>query len=521
MAKENKNNGISIDQMATFCRAKGIVYNNSEIYGGLKGFFDYGPLGCELKKNIKDAWWKFHVQDRDDVVGIDGSIITHPKVWVASGHVANFEDLMIECIKCGEKVRADIFIEERLGIAADGMTADEINDIIAGKKLVCGSCKGSFKKVEQFNLMFKTSVGPKVDNDSITYLRPETAQLMFVDFKQVVETSRLKLPFGIAQMGKAFRNEISPRNFLFRCREFEQMEIEYFIHPSDINNCPYLDEVFDYELIVYSADMQCKDDKSEKSEGKLMKIKDALKERIIKTQWHAYWLALEHKWFVSLGANPLNFRIRQHISTEKSHYALDTWDLEYNFPFGWKELQGMANRTDFDLKQHIKHSGKDLSLFDEEKKEKIVPYVVAEPSQGVDRAFLVFLYDSYDDDKDRGNIVLHFSPKLAPIKVGVFPLVNKLKNESREVFNSLRKEFSCQYDSSGSIGRRYARADEIGMPYCVTIDFNYIEKGIATIRDRESTKQISVGKDELLSVLKKLLNSEIEFEKAGTLINGK
>lgn len=505
---------LNIDEMATFCKSKGFIYTNSEIYGGMKGFFDYGPLGSEMKKNLKDAWWKFHVQDREDIVGIDGSIITHPKVWVASGHVANFEDLMLECSKCQEKYRADTFIEEKMSIAADGLKADKLNQIVKDNKLVCEKCKSPFKEIEQFNLMFKTQVGPKSDADSIAYLRPETAQVMFADFKLIVDNARLKLPFGIAQMGKAFRNEISPRNFLFRCREFEQMEIEYFIHPKDLNNCPYIDEVLDHEIMVYSADMQSKE---EKTEGKFMKIMDALANNIIKTRWHAYWLATEHKWFIDLGAKKENFRIRQHLNTEKSHYALDTWDLEYKFPWGWKELQGMANRTDFDLQQHIKHSGKDLSLYDDEAKEKVVPYVVAEPSQGVDRAFLVFMYDAYEYSKERGNIVMHFSNKLAPIKVGVYPLVNKLKDESRQVFNSIKKEFVCTYDTSGSIGRRYARGDEIGIRYGVTVDFEYIEKGTVTIRDRESTKQIIVKKEALKDTLKKLLCNEIKFEDAGVL----
>ena len=510
-----KKQEFGIEEMATYCRSKGFIYTNSEIYGGMKGFFDYGHLGSEMKKNLKDSWWKFHVQDREDIVGIDGSIITHPKVWVASGHVASFQDLMLECTKCEEKVRADVFIEDNLNIAADGMKADEVNKIIKDNNLVCEKCKGLFKEVEAFNLMFTTQVGPKADKESTAYLRPETAQLMFTNFKQVSENARLKLPFGIAQMGKAFRNEISPRNFLFRCREFEQMEIEYFIHPNNSNKCPFIDEVLDHKVTVYSAEMQ---EKNEKTEGKEMMIKYAIEKGIIKTQWHGYWLALEHGWFVSLGAKAEHFRIRQHISTEKSHYALDTWDLEYKFPFGWKELQGIANRTDYDLKQHIKHSGKDLAIFDEETKSKVIPHVVAEPSLGVDRAFLVFLFDAYEEDKERGNIVLHLSTKLAPIKLGVFPLVNKLSEETKKVFKSLQKEFVCFYDKSGSVGRRYARADEIGIPYCVTVDFEYIEKGTVTIRDRETTKQIAVEKDQLTEILKKLMNSEIEFEKAGKLI---
>ena len=494
--------------MAVFCKKKGFVFLNSEIYGGMSGFFDYGPLGADLKKNLKDNWWKVHVQDRDDVVGIDGSIITHPKVWEASGHVANFEDLVLECSHCKEKVRADAYIEEKTGISADGMKADEVNEFVDKENLVCPKCKSGFKMVEQFNLMFKTNVGPVESEEHVAYLRPETAQLIFVDFKQVVETSRLKLPFGIAQIGKAFRNEISPRNFLFRCREFEQMELEYFIHPKATNKCPYIDEVLDYSMLIYSADMQEKG-----KEGTVMTMKQALDKKIIKTKWHAYWLAVEHKWFIGLGGKAENFRIRQHVATEKSHYALDTWDLEYKFPFGWKELQGMANRTDFDLQQHIKHSKKDLSLYDEESKEKVVPHVVAEPSQGVDRAFLVFMFDAYHDDKKRGNIVLKLHPTLAPVKVGVFPLVNKLNDEARKVYDLLKKEFVCQFDTSGSIGRRYARADEIGIPYCLTFDFDSLEDKSITIRNRDDTKQVRVKIDKLKETLRKLLHAEIAFEK--------
>ncbi|MFT4303108.1 MAG: glycine--tRNA ligase [Candidatus Woesearchaeota archaeon] len=501
------------DDMATFCRSKGFIFTNSEIYGGLKGFFDYGPLGSEMKKNLKDAWWKFHVTDREDVVGIDGSILTHPKVWEASGHAANFADIMVEDSKTGEKHRADVLIEEALNIAADGLNSEQLWKLIEENKIL-SPAGNPLSMPEQFNLMFTTNVGPKTDKESMAYLRPETAQLMFTNFKQVVETSRLKLPFGIAQMGKAFRNEISPRNFLFRCREFEQMEIEYFIHPKDTNNCPYIDEVLEHELLIYSAEEQ---EAGNDNQGTVMKMKDALAKNIIKTQWHAYWLATEHKWFTSLGAKSDNFRIRQHVSTEKSHYALDTWDLEYKFPWGWKELQGMANRTDFDLQQHIKHSKKDLSLFDEEAKERIIPHVVAEPSQGVDRAFLVFMFDAYNNDKERGNIVLHFSNKLAPIKVGVFPLVNKNMESAREVFKSLQKEFPCIFDKSGSIGRRYARADEIGIPYCVTVDFDYNEKGTITIRDRDSTNQIIVKKEDIKTTLSKLINNEIDFKNAGEL----
>jgi glycyl-tRNA synthetase len=504
---------ITIDEMATFCKAKGFIYPNSEVYGGMAGFFDYGTLGSEMKNNLKQAWWKFHVQDREDIVGIDGSIITHPKVWVASGHVENFEDVLIECKKCKERFRADHIIEDALRIQADGLKAEDINKLVKQNKITCPKCKGELAEASTFNLMFQTNVGPKESDESTAYLRPETAQLMFVDFRQVVENARLKLPFGIAQVGRAFRNEISPRNFLFRCREFEQMEIEYFIHPEKYDDCPYLKEVENYALTIYSAEMQQK-----KQEAKKMKIKDALSKKIIKSPWHAFWLATEHKWFIELGGNPDKFRIRQHLPDEKAHYSKDCWDLEYKFPFGFKELQGIADRGDYDLQQHIKHSGKDLSLFDEEQKKKIVPHVVAEPSQGVDRAFLVFLFDAYNDDKKRGNKVLKLHPKLAPIKLGVFPLVNKLEKNARKVYDELKTYFVCQYDKSGSIGRRYARADEIGIPFCITVDFDTKKDKSVTIRDRDTTKQVRVKISELKETVYKLMVGEVKFEKAGKLI---
>jgi len=507
---------LTIDEMANFCKRKGFVYQNSEIYGGMSGFFDYGPLGSEMKNNLKQNWWKFHVNNRQDVVGIDGSIIAHPKVWKASGHVGCFADIMLECSneKCKDKIRADTYIEDQLDIAADGFKADKINEVVNENKLVCPKCKSEFKEAKDFNLMFSTNVGPKVDTESIAYLRPETAQLMFTNFKLVMENSRLKLPFGIAQMGKAFRNEISPRNFLFRCREFEQMEIEYFVHPDKVNECPFIDQVINHKIKIYSADMQEKG-----TDEELIKIKTALDKGIIKTTWHAYWLATEHLWFSGLGANPDNFRVRQHLSTEKSHYALDTWDLEYKFPWGWKELQGMANRTDFDLKQHIEHSKVDLSIYDEETKQKVIPHVVAEPSQGVDRAFLVFMFDAYneiEDSKTGKRVILKLHPKLAPIKVALFPLIKKFEEQSLKIYDTIKEEFTCQYDRSGSIGRRYARMDEIGTPYCVTVDTP--EAQTVTIRDRDSQKQIKVSTESLKDTLRKLLSNEIKFEKAGELI---
>ena len=504
---------LSIEDMATFCKRKGFVYPSSELYGGFAGFWDFGHLGVELKNNIKAEWWKYHVQQREDIVGIDGSIITHPKVWQASGHVENFEDIMVRCSKCKQEIRADHFIEEKLKANVEGSSVNEINDLIKKNKLKCPKCSSEFEKIEQFNLMFKTNVGPKEDKSSVSYLRPETAQLIFADFKLVADNARLKLPFGIAQIGKGFRNEISPRDFLFRCREFEMMEIEYFTHPEKADKCPFINEVENEELNFLTADMQGK-----KQNPVKMKIKDALKKNVI-SEWHAYWLATGQKWFTGLGAKQENFRVRQHLKKEKSHYALDTWDLEYNFPFGWKELQGIANRTDFDLQQHIKASGKDLSLFDEETKKKVIPYVIAEPSQGVERAFLVFMFDSYNDDKKRGNIVLKLNPKLAPIKLGVFPLVNKLDDEAKKIYNELKKYYNCVFDRSGSIGRRYARADETGIPYCITIDFDTLKDKAVTLRNRDDTKQVRIPISILRETIGKLLNNETSFEKTGKIIS--
>ena len=479
---------ITIDEMATFCKKKGLIFPNSELYGGVAGVFDYGPLGVELKSNIKAAWWRYHVQQRDDVVGIDGAILASPRVWKASGHVDSFTDVLVECEKCHSRHRADTLVEDATRKPADGMKPADLDAAITDHAIVCPKCKGLLGKARPFNLMFTTHIGPTVD-ENVAYLRPETAQLIFADFKAINDIGRVKLPFGIAQMGKAFRNEISPRNFLFRCREFEQMELEYFVHPTE-QSCPYLQEVKDYRLLILDTDAQAKET------GAIVRsMGEALEKGIIKTEWHAYWLAMEHQWFVSLGVRPENLRIRQHLADEKSHYALDTWDLEYNFPFGWKELQGMANRTDFDLSQHAKESGKDLAIFDEATQQKVVPHVIAEPSQGVERAFLVFLYEAYRDDKERGNVVLALHPRLAPIKAAIFPL---LKNKpelvalAEQVHHELRAIMPTQLDSSGSIGRRYARADETGVPFCVTIDFDSIESKDVTVRDRDSTEQVRV-----------------------------
>ncbi|MBT7902475.1 glycine--tRNA ligase [Candidatus Woesearchaeota archaeon] len=508
---------INIDEMAVFCKRKGFVYPSSEIYGGFSGFFDYGPLGAELKQNMKQEWWKYHVKTRSDVVGIDGSIICNPKVWEASGHVSGFGDVLVECSKCQERMRADHVIEDQVGVQAEGLELAEFKKIMSENEIKCVKC-GSVDLGEPkvFNLLFKTFIGAVEGDKAKAYLRGETAQLIFANFKNVLETSRLKLPFGIAQMGKAFRNEIAPRNFLFRMREFEQMEIEYFVHPDNSKDCPYIDSVMNYELLIYSADMQEKEE-----EHKLMTVKDALSAGIISNPWHAYWLATEITWFENLGAKKENFRIRQHQKDEMAHYSSDCWDLEYNFPFGWKELQGIADRSDFDLQQHMKHSGKDLSIFDEEAKKKIVPFVVAEPSLGTDRAFLVFMFDAYTtrkDEKGKEVVVLKLHPKLAPIQVAVLPLVNKLGDKAKEVYQELLEEFNCSYDRSGSIGRRYVRMDEVGTPLCVTVDFDTLEQNDVTLRDRDTGAQVRVKLENLSEKIRQFFKGK-KLEELGNLIN--
>lgn len=477
---ELKEKNISIEEMSSFCKRKGFVYPSGEIYGGFAGFWDFGPLGVEIKNNLKNEWWNFFVRQREDMTGIDGAIITNPKVWEASGHVSKFVDVAVVCKKCGAKTKID---KHELG------------------KARCEKCKGEFINKGEFNPMFTTQVGPIKEESIKAYLRPETAQLIFADFKFVQENARMKLPFGIAQIGKSFRNELAPRDFLFRLREFEQMEIEYFIKPNQ--KCPY--KLGNTEILIYSAEMQEKE-----TEPVKMKIKDAYEKEIIKKDWHAYWIEQELLWFAKLGANKDKFRIRQHLSDERSHYSSDTWDLQYNFPFGWSELQGIADRGDYDLKQHETFSGKDLKIFDEETKEKFLPHVVCEPSQGVERAFLVFMFDSYFYDEKRGNIVLRLNPKLSPIKAAIFPIVKReeLENFARRVFDDLKKEWNVIYDDSGSIGRRYARNDEAGTPFCITIDEDSLKKEDVTIRLRDTTEQVRIKVSDLKDSIRRAIDGE-------------
>lgn len=490
------------EKTINLCIRRGILFPSSEIYGAPGGFFDYGPVGVEIKRNLEAAWWKFFVRDREDMIGIEGSILSPRGVWKASGHIDSFNDPLVECKKCKKRFRADQLIEGALKINVDGMPLDKVQELMHEHKIVCPDDKGELSSIKSFNLMFKTHVGALEDEASEAYLRPETAQMIFVDFKTAQLTSRKQLPFGIAQIGKAFRNEISPRNFVFRCREFSQMEIEYFIHPNKLNDCPNLQSVMSATISVCTSDMQMQ---GKNNEAMPITIKEALQKKIIGTQWHAYWIATCTEFFSSLGINKENIRARQHTKDELSHYSSETWDLEYKYPWGWKELMGIANRSDYDLKQHIKFSNKDLSLFDEEKKERVVPFVI-EPSFGVDRALFTLLMDAYTEKVEEGEtkVILRLNPVLASARFAVFPLMKKdgLKEKAREVYEMLKTKAACEYDESGSIGKRYARSDEVGIPFCITVDYDTLNDNTVTVRHRDTAKQERVPISDILSKIR-------------------
>ena len=431
---------VDMDKIVSLCKRRGFVFPSSEIYGGLASCWDYGPMGVELKRNVRDAWWKAIVHERDDVVGLDTSIMMHPRVWVASGHVDGFTDPLVECKSCHLRWRADELEKQR-----------------------CPQCDGELTEPRMFNLMFKTFMGPVEEEASTVYLRPETAQGIFVNFENVITTSRKKLPMGIAQTGKSFRNEITTGNFIFRTREFEQLELEYFVKPG--------------------------------TDG----------------EWFDYWVKERFDWYVKLGIRKENLRLRRHGKDELAHYAKDCYDIDYLFPMGWSELEGIANRGDFDLTQHAKSSGKELIYYDVEANEKYVPYVI-EPSAGVDRSVLAFLLDAYDEEEVEGEkrTVVHLHSALAPIKVAVLPLSRneKLTPLAKGVYRQLCPNFVTDYDDSQSIGRRYRRQDEIGTPFCVTIDFESLEDKQVTIRERDSLAQIRVPIEELEKNLAAKLKGE-------------
>ena len=445
----------NMDTMMSLSKRRGFVFQSSEIYGGLGSTWDYGPLGVELKRNVKEAWWRAVISGRDDMVGLDAAILMHPQVWVASGHVENFSDPLVECKECNSRFRQDHLLE------ATGVDPESPEAAATLKTLVCPNCSGELTEPRRFNLMFKTFMGPVEETANEVFLRPETAQGIFVNFKNVLDSSRKKLPFGIGQIGKSFRNEITPGNFTFRTREFEQMEAEFFVKPGT-------DE-----------------------------------------EWLNKWVNARFQWYIDYGIRPENLRLREHGSDELAHYAKACYDIEYRFPWGWAELEGIANRADFDLGQHQKVSGHDLTYFDDAAAEgeepRFLPYVI-EPSGGVDRATLAFWLDAYDEepDGDAVRVVSRIHRDLASIQVAALPLSRneKLLPTARRVYDILRKHFRCQYDDAQSIGRRYRRQDEIGTPYCVTIDFDTIDDHAVTIRDRDTMHQARVPVSELVETLK-------------------
>ena len=428
---------VKMEAIVSLAKRRGFIFPSSEIYGGFGSTWDYGPVGVELKRNVKDAWWRSMVRQRDDIVGLDAAILMSPSVWETSGHVASFSDPLVDCLICKQRFRED-----------------ELQQDVCP---ACGSSEG-FTSARQFNLMFKTHVGPVEDEGALAYLRPETAQGIFVNFGNVLTATRRRLPFGIAQQGKAFRNEITPGNFIFRTREFEQMEIEFFVHPDTA------------------------------------------------AEWYARWIEIREQWYVELGLRAENLRRRAHPQEELSHYSAGTTDLEYRFPQGWAELEGIANRTDFDLKAHAEASGQRLSYFDQESGRHVVPYVI-EPSAGADRALLAFLVDAYTvepDENGNDRVVLKLHPRLAPYKVAVLPLSRKqpLVEMAHDVWGHVRSHWATQYDDSQSIGRRYRRQDELGTPCCVTVDFDSLDDHAVTIRDRDDQVQERVRVEDLVDALR-------------------
>ena len=429
---------VTMEKIVSLCKRRGLIFQNSEIYGGLGSVWDYGPLGVELKRNVKDAWWRSMVQQRSDVVGLDSAILMHPRVWEASGHLESFTDPLVECRECNLRWRDDALVEGR-----------------------CPTCNGEVGEARMFNLMFKSFMGPVEDDAAVVYLRPETAQGIFVNFENVLNSTRKRLPFGIAQIGKSFRNEITPGNFTFRTREVEQMEMEDFVMPEEAD-----------------ASLQ-------------------------------YWVERRFQWYLDLGVRAENLRLRWHDPDELAHYAKATADVEYLFPMGWSELEGIANRTDFDLLQHSKVSGKSLTVFDEPNKRHVTPYVI-EPSGGVDRATLAFLVDSYREEEVRGEtrVLLKLHKDLCPVQVAVLPLSRnqRLLPLSQQVFESVRVHFRAQYDDAQSIGRRYRRQDEIGTPLCVTVDFDSLDDNAVTIRDRDTMGQSRVPIEGLVDEIRSRLD---------------
>ena len=452
---------VTMEKLVALCKSRGFVYPGSEIYGGLANSWDYGPLGVEMKNNVKQAWWKKFVRQSPYNVGLDSAILMNPQVWVASGHVGGFSDPLMDCLSCKARFRADQMIEEYaakngLDVKVDGMSADELEAYIEEHQIPCPECGGhKFTGIRKFNLMFKTFQGVTEDSTSEIYLRPETAQGIFINFKNVLRTTRKKLPFGIGQIGKSFRNEITPGNFIFRIREFEQMELEFFCMPGE------------------------------------------------DLEWFAYWKEFCTNFLYSIGLKKESLSLRDHDKAELSHYSNATTDIEFRYPFGVKELWGIADRTDYDLKAHSKESGEALEYMDPTTGKKVTPYCI-EPSVGVDRLTLALLCDAYDEETLEGGdtrVVMHFHPAIAPVKAAILPLQKKLAPQAEALYAKLSADFNIDYDLSGSIGKRYRRQDEIGTPYCITVDFDTLENGTVTVRDRDTMEQIRIHQDELPSFL--------------------
>ena len=448
---------LTMDKLVALAKNRGFVYPGSEIYGGLSNSWDYGPLGVQLKNNIKQAWWKKFVVENPYNVGLDSAIIMNPTTWQASGHIGGFSDPLMDCKSCKSRHRADDLIEEYnlkhgLDVNISGWSNEQMEQYIIEHKIPCPVCGNSnFTGVRKFNLMFKTFIGVTEDSTSTVYLRPETAQGIFVNFKNVQRTTRKKVPFGIGQIGKSFRNEITPGNFIFRIREFEQMELEFFCQPG--------------------TDLE----------------------------WFEYWKNFCKNWLLEIGIKEENLKLRDHDKEELCFYSKATTDFEFKFPFGWGELWGVADRTDYDLSQHAKFSGKDMNYLDPVTNEKYVPYVI-EPSLGVERLMLAYLCNAYDEEtleNGETRVVMHFHPAIAPYKVAILPLQKNLSEKAKEIYENLSKYFMCDYDEAGSIGKRYRRQDEIGTPFCVTIDFDTLENNTVTLRDRDTMQQIRLNANEL------------------------
>ena len=489
---------LTLDELTSFCIKRGFFFPSGRIYGGLRGFYDYGPLGVELRKEVLDDWWYFFVRRRSDIVGIHGSIITHPRTWEASGHVEAFFDFLVTCLKCGKDYRADHLLED-LGIQLTSVTLETLSSVIKERGIKCPECGGELSNPQPFNLMFTTYVGPKREKADEVYLRPETAQLIFINLKDVYYTAGMKLPFGIAQIGEVFRNEISPRGFLFRLREFTQMEIEYFVNPKRLDDCPMFDEVAEVTIQLLTAEQQ------ERGSDTPLRItlREACEEGYIGCKWHAYWIGESIAWLTRIGLNPERLRVREHVKTELAHYALQTFDVEYYFPFmGWKEIEGISNRSDYDLRRHQEFSGKSMTLEDDG--ETVIPYVI-EPSFGLERILLALITDAYRVVAGRPVLSLH--ARVAPIKVAVFPIVSKpdFTAKAREVYKLLKERFTAYYEEKGTIGRRYYEADEIGIPLAVTIDGQTLEDDTVTVRFRDTKEQIRISINQLTLTIESIL----------------